>query len=525
MTEPHDATASPDPAARRRARLLVCLLAALVFAPSFLVPFQFDDYPRIGGNEALHEGRLGPALAWLGNTRLLPSLTLVADYRLYGADPVGYHLLNVVLHVAAVSGVFSLALALAATPPLRRRLRPRDALAMATVAALVFGCHPLQTEAVAYIIQRATVMAAACAIWATVCYLRARCRALGLLPGSPTPLYAATVLLGVAAVLSKENTITLPVVLLAAEWLFFARPPRRVWVIGGASLAAVGLTLVTVKAALWNSAPRPDGTLPTFWEKMLLSMTGFGTHSALAVPPSLPVYLMTQAALVPGYLAMLVAPWGLNVDHDVPLQTSLSWPVAAGVGLIAALVAAAVAAARRAPLLSFALWWFLLGLLVESVVPLGDIMVERRLYLPMAGVGLLAGLLFAMARRRVPRLAIAAGAAGVAGLMALTVARIAVWQSPLSLWQDAVDKSPNKARPWLNLGVAHQFGGQLVPAVDAYCRALRLQPGNELATENLEIALMELGRLDPTAGTPIELEGGVTAYELPNAVRFCPPPK
>lgn len=519
MTEPTDAIASP---ARRRARLLVCLLAALVFAPSFLVPFQFDDYPRIVGNEALHEARLGAALAWLGNSRVLPSLTLVADYRLHGADPLGYHLLNVVLHVVAVSGVFSLALALAATPPLRRRLRPRDALAIATVAALVFGCHPLQTEAVANIIQRATVMAAACAIWSTVCYLRARCRAAGLLAGSPTPLYAASAALALAAVLSKENTITLPVALLAAEWLFFARPPRRVWVIGGASLAAVGVALVTFKAALWNPAPRPDGTLPTFWEKMLLSMTGFGTHSALAVPPSLPMYLMTQAAVLPRYLAMLVAPWGLNVDHHVPLQTAFSWAVALGLTLLAGLVGAAVKTARRAPLVSFAIWWFLLGLLVEAVVPLGDIMVERRLYLPMAGVGLLAGLAFARARRRAPRLAPAAGGVALAGLVALTVARLAVWQSPLALWQDAVDKSPDKARPWLNLGVSRQLGGQLVPAVEAYCHALRLQPGNELATENLEIALIELGRLDPMAGTPVELEGGVTVYELPNPVWFCP---
>jgi hypothetical protein len=521
MTESHDPTAMSGRAVRR-ARILVCLLAALVFAPSLLVPFQYDDYPRLVGNPALAEGPLGAALAWLGNSRLLPSLTLVADYQLYGDEPAGYHLLSIALHVLAAAGVFALGLALAATPSMRHRLSPRGALAIATVAALVFACHPLQTEAVAYIIQRATVMAAACAIWAATFYIRARCRAAGTAPGSPAPLYAVSGALTLAAVLSKENAITLPLALLAAEWIFFARPPRRVWVLGGAAMAVVGVALAAFKAALWNPPPRPSGLPFAYWEKMLLSLTGYGTHSALAMPPSLLVYLMTQAVVVPQYLALLVAPCGLNVDHHVPLQTEISWAVVAGWALIAGLIGAAVATARRAPLVSFGLWWFLLGLLVESVVPLGDILVERRLYLPMAGVGLVAGVLFEALWRRLPGPALVLGGAALIALSALTVARIAVWQSPLALWLDAVDKSPTKARPWLNLGVALQWKGQLQPAVEAYCRALALQPNNELATENLELALIDLGRLDPLAGTPVVLEDGTTVYELPPAASFCP---
>lgn len=502
---------------------LLCLTTLIAYAPSFLVPFQYDDYGRLTNNAALQAGEFLAALTWLGNSRLLPSLTLWFDYQLYGDDPTGYHLLNLALHLIAACGVFALAAALCATPRLRGRWTPGGALVLATTAALLFAVHPIQTEAVTYIIQRSTVMAAALYIWAVVCFVRGRNRAAGVAPGAARPLYVATAVLGVAALLSKENAATLPLVLLAAEWIFFTRPRRRVLLIGAAVLPLLGLAVLALKAWLWRPLLPSGEERFRFWQRMVLAVTGYATGSALTATPPAAIYALTQAVVIPRYLLLLIAPWGLNVDHDVPLQTGPSAAVVIGLLVVAGLIAAAIVAARRAPLLGVGLWWFLLALAVESsIVPLSDAMAERRLYLAMPGIGLIAGSLAAALWQRAPRRAAAAGGLVLATLVGLTMTRLAVWQSPLTLWRAAADEAPGKARPWLNLGVAHSLEGRYDRAIDAYCRALALQPDDDLTRENLELALMETGQMNPTDGKPVAQQDGGVIYELPDAAAYCP---
>lgn len=513
---------APAPRAWPALALLVAVTTA-AYLPSFLVPFQFDDHARILANAPLHAGELVGALGWLGNSRLLASLTLWVDYRHFGDDPTGYHLLSLALHLVTASGVFALATALCAAPRLRGRWTPEAVRVLALVAALVVALHPVQTEAVTYIVQRATVLAAALYVWAAVGYLRGRLRATAGDRRGARRRYAAAAALGVAALLSKENAATLPFALLAVEWIGFGRPRARVLLAGAALLAAVVLAVAVLKAWFFNPV-RPSGApMYTFWRRMALAMSGYAMGSPLTMTPPWWVYALTQAVAAPRYLLLLALPLGLNVDHDVPWVTAPDARVAAGLLLLAAFVALAVASARRAPLASLGLWWMLLAMAVESsVVPLADPMAERRLYLAMPGVGLLAGSAAAALWRHAPRLIRAAGALALSAAMLLTMARLTVWQSPLALWRDATDKSPGKARPWVNLGVAHQLEGRLERAVEAYCRALALAPNDDLVRDNLELALLDLGRLDPRDGTPVAQRGGVL-YEMPDVADYCPP--
>src|SRR6476660_4238358 len=77
----------------------IAAVAAIAYAPSFSVPFQFDDEARLTNNLALQEGTLRDALGWLGTSRVIPSLTLVFNYRLGGLDPLGYHIGNFIVHL------------------------------------------------------------------------------------------------------------------------------------------------------------------------------------------------------------------------------------------------------------------------------------------------------------------------------------------------------------------------------------------------------------------------------------------
>src|SRR4029434_7674683 len=129
------------------------------------------------------------------------------------------------------------------TPRLRETWNPRRARLLAIASALRFTCHPLQTQAVTYIIQRYASIAALFYLWSLVCYLHARNRQVGAEPGRPLPWFVAAAALAVSAVLSKENAASLPGAVLLAEWVGFGWPRRWPAIALGAVLALAVLAV------------------------------------------------------------------------------------------------------------------------------------------------------------------------------------------------------------------------------------------------------------------------------------------
>ena len=476
---------------------LIAAAAAVAYAPSFIVPFQFDDYARIIDNAPLQAGDYWAALYWLGNSRVLPSLTILANYVVDGDQVFGYHLVNFALHLLATLGVFVLARLLCRAPRLRGSVAAERPLLVAGVAALVVACHPLQTQAVTYVIQRAAVMAALFYVWAVACYVRGRLAQVGVAGGRPAPWFVATAILGAGALLSKENAVSLPLALLLTELVVIGgRPKARALLIGAAVCGALILLPLGWKVATWRPPahePAPASWLARVWTAVMAQ----GIEPSDATPYT---YFLTQLKVVPAYLRLSLLPWGLNVDHDVALATAPTAPVLAGLLLLIALFAAGVVAARRVPLVGFAILWIFVALSVESsVLPISDVMMEHRVYLAMPGVGLLVGAALAWLAARQPRTARAATLVLAVVLVALTFARNLVWQSPVSLWLDAAEKSPGKARVLVNYGVALHGVGQFAAAARQYCRAIALDPSLSLAEDNLELALSELGMMDDIA--------------------------
>ena len=472
---------------------LVCAAAGLAYAPSFIVPFQFDDYARIIDNVPLQEGKWRAALYWLGNSRVLPSLTIIANHVAGGDHVLGYHIVNFALHLITALGVFVLARLLCRGPRLRDSVAARQPLVVAGVAALVMACHPLQTQAVTYIIQRAAVMSALFYVWAVACYARGRLAQVGAADGGASGWFVATTVLGACALLSKENAVSLPLALLLTELVVIGgRPRARVLAVGAAICGALLLIPLTWKVATWR--PLTPDTAPSSWLSYVwTAVLAQGTEPSDVTPYT---YLLTQLTVVPAYLRLAVLPLGLSVDHDVPLATGLTPPVLTGLALLVAIFAVGLVAARRAPLVGFGTLWIFVALSVESsVLPISDVMMEHRVYLAMPGVGIVAGVALAWLSARQRRAArVAVGLLGVL-LVALTFARNLVWQSPVSLWLDAAEKSPAKARVLVNYGVALHGAGRLDAAARQYCRAIALDPSLTLAEENLELALDQQGKL------------------------------
>jgi hypothetical protein len=508
--------ASPTDHAAERRRELACLgvvvlITVVAYLPSFKAAFQFDDYAVMDAKRA---GQFETFRGFLeyARARLLPFATLAVNYWIGGRHPVGYHLANLIIHVLTTFVVFRLALAVCDTARVRDTWLAEQRLPFAVATAAFFACHPLQVQAVTYIVQRAAAMAALFYVGAVLMYVRARNAQLGTVADRPSTAYAACVVLALAAFLCKENAASLPLAIVLAEWACVggreaARQTMRLLPFG---LLVLVIPLLWQLLATGPGVPEGGsmldriGALPNF---LLLRANRAGDVSPLD-------YFLTQAVVVPRYLRLVVLPWGFNVDHDVAVQRSISASVVGGWLMLAALLALGVALLRRWPVAGFGILWVFVALSVEStLLPIRDVMAEHRMYLAMPGIALVAGTAFAATYRRWRTPALVAATAAVVALAALTFLRNQVWQTPVSLWSDAVAKSPRKPRVHINLGMALALAGRTDESITSYCHALALDPQNERALANLDEVVEVQANAKLDAGDEIAFEQVIEATD------------
>jgi protein O-mannosyl-transferase len=480
-----------EPTGRRSSRGTWLLAAAVVaigaaaYANALRAGFVYDDFPSIVRNPAVRDLASflpgGPGYERRPN-RAVGYASFALDHRLHGLDPAWFHATNVAVHLASALLLFALGLLVFRTPRLREsRLAPL-APAVAFAAAALFVAHPVETQAVTYVVQRLTSLAALFYLAAAVLYLRAR---LGGVRASSIAWYAGAVLSALLATKTKEIAFTLPAALLLCEALLLEGAAWHRTLLVAPFVALAGL----IPSSLLRLG-KPAGEVLADAASATAVQTAMGRLE----------YLATQLVVVPRYLALLVLPVGQNVDPDVAVASSLLEPrVLAGGLVLAALAGAAILLARRggrgrdpaALLAGLGILWFFVAASVESsVIPIVDVMNEQRVYLPSAGLFLSAAVgLALLASRLAPH---RAGTAVVAAAALLAVAlgfvtrdRNEVWRDQLSLWADAAAKSPRKPRPLNNLGAALSEAGRTDEAARAFLAAIRASPEHAEAYYNL----------------------------------------
>lgn len=204
---------------------------------------------------------------------------------------------------------------------------------------------------------------------------------------------------------------------------------------------------------------------------------------------------MTQFYAVVHYIRLLFWPFQLNADHDFPAVRALSDPAfLLSCGAVVLLVLGAVWLYRSARLASFGILWFLTTLAFYFAVPLPDLLVERRLYLPSVGfcLGVTVGLVAAGGYlRTVYNTRISRAVAGLVPIVCVvvlataTISRNVVWSDPLLLWSDTIRKSPQKARPYHNFATTNLRQRRFAAAVEASKQALAVAPDSGIARYNL----------------------------------------
>ena len=436
---------------------LLAAAIAVAYHGTLHVPFLLDDQLSITGNSSIRRlWPLGPVLsppveAGVGGRPLI-NVSFALNYAVGGLSVVGYHLTNLLIHLAASLVLFGVVRRTLGSPTLSARFGAA-ATPLALAVSGLWALHPLQTEAVTYLSQRAESLMGL--LFLSTLYLSIRGFA-AVAPGTRLAWYAASTLAAGAALAAKEVAASAPLIVLLYDRTFVSGGFRAAWRRHWPLFCAFAVTLLLL-------APR----IASLGRGTVVYGVGFG--GALTWWE----YALMESRVIVRYLALAFWPHPLVFDYGplLPGRIGEVWPYLA---MLAALAIATVVALVRHPALGFAAAWFLVILAPTStVIPVvGQPMAESRMYLPLAGVASLAVLgVCGFSGRR--GLALCA----VAGLVfaAVTVERNALYNREVTLWQDTVVAAPRNPRAHYNLGTVYSaLPGRSFDAIAEYRAAVQL---------------------------------------------------
>lgn len=467
---------------KRAAPFLVLLAAVLPCLNALGGGFVSDAGPMFQPGAALVSSR--EWAAWLGRDyywgtafqdvtlyRPLTVFSFLAHLRTTGLDPRAFLAGNVLLH-----GAVSLLVLL-----LGRRLVGATA---ALAGALVFAVHPIHTEAVAWVMGRAELLAALFAVATCILFWRAT----DLEERRRWPFAIGSVLAFFAALCSKEHVILLPLWLALASLVDRRRARRPALFLVAGSAAAAGIFLL-LRAAALTRAP-----------EMILDRGLFNPAAVVDWPSR----WLTAASVIARYAKLLVWPVPLSHDYSyaqIPASASVGALEILGIGLvIGSLVATILALTGRLSAAALTVSFAALTLLPVSNLPfaIGTVMAERLVYLPSVGIALLAGWLFARLPLK-PVVSHGVLATIVVLLAWRTVERNPVWKDDYSLYSAALAASPRSAQAHVVLAELELARGNPARAVELARQALRLFPVFYSGHVALAKGLVAGGQLQPAA--------------------------
>jgi tetratricopeptide (TPR) repeat protein len=470
---------------------LVCLVlaTALAYANTFGCPFIFDDRIDIVENPTIRSlwpitgvftSLAGGKLVLL--TRPVANLTFALNYAYGGLNPAGYHATNLAIHLGAAALLFGLArrtLALPGTPAVFGS-RPT---ALALAISLVWALHPLQTESVTYLTQRYESLMGCSYLLGL--YAARRSADPGGRPRAWTALAVAAAFLAMGC---KEVAVSLPIAVLLYDRAFLAGSFREAWRRRRglhAGLASSWLLLGVLRAF---SASRAG------WAGLQLRTTPWD-------------YARSQFGVLLHYLRLAAWPDALVLDYQWPVARSFA-EILPGFLVVALFAGLTVWALVRHPRMGFlGAVFFMVLAPTSSFLPLLDLAVEHRMYLPLAPLAALAVLggwrVLSGLPLPGPAASWTAGAALLlvaASLGAATYRRNTLYRSPVALWMDTIAKAPWSARAHYDAGLAWQERGELGEAAARYRTAIQLAPGYLNAHVNLGNILLTWGDAAGAAG-------------------------
>lgn len=461
---------------KKLAVFLIIILSLGIYLNTFRNQFLYDDSTFIQENNSIRSldnissffnsvksfSAKGEFLIY----RPLPTITFAVDYKLWGLKPGPFHIQNILFH--AINGILVYFLVLLLT----------SNLPTALFTALLFTAHPVQTEAVAWIAGRSSVMVFTFFLLALICYIESH-KWQGAKRMTCIFISMVSYTLSLS---SKEMAVTLPVILITCDFYFTDKERFKNVLRNSLSYIAFGLI-----------------TIGYIYQRYIVLHGLSGQKEYIG--GSLASALLTMSKGVAYYVKLLLYPVKLSAEYIFPVSKNiLDKPVILSLCVIILMIIAIVALFRKNRVASFAIAWFFITLIpVYNIVPLQDVTIaERFLYMPSLGFCILAGLLISsMYNSKDNKVIKIFGAALIILLVILysvrSIYRNADWRDEFSFWTATKKTTPNSYRAYGGLGIVYDSNNNIDEAIRNYEISLSLFPGNILTRNNLAISYAKKG--------------------------------
>ena len=364
--------------------LSIIILGIIIYSNTFDASWHFDDHTAIVENYGIRNLK---GTIFSGGSRWIGFISFALNYHFGKLDVFGYHLVNICIHLISAILVYFLVLLSFKTPCLKDNKISHYAASISLASGLIFVAHPIQTQAVTYIVQRFTSLATLFYLLSLVLFIKARLQNQeGGSFFSPSHLacYLGSLLAAYLAMKTKEITITLPAIILLYEFSFFS-PSLRALARKLPYLIPLLLTFFIIPFSRYGIGLLgiSGGTFMGIAE--VGDVIGDATQETATI--SRTDYLLTQSNVIVTYIRLLFFPVNQNLDYDYPVSRTLfAFPTFFSFLFLTLIVIFAVWIFKKSRLISFGIFWFFITLSVESsIIPIRDVIFEHRVYLPSVG--------------------------------------------------------------------------------------------------------------------------------------------
>lgn len=496
----------------------IAILTGIIYSNTLNAPFVFDDIGAIvEADRTLSSFPLG----FIGGTRSVSYYTIDLNKHFHGLDTTGFHITNIIIHIASAWATFFLIYTLSQTIQKTttfhvQSLRFTNHFILAVFAGLLFASHPIQTSATTYIVQRLASITGLLYILALLFYAKYRT--------SKFPKSWAIASLGatILAMHSKEIAITIPIAIVLMEIIFFSKKIRQFawrlphllpWLI---LIVIIPTYMLDARAFIMTAlniptpaSIAPEGTYNISNITKVMSIKTAIARSAETKAISRTEYFLTELSVQATYIRLLLLPINQNADYDYPIAKTLfeKKTLASGALIITLIALAFYLYYKQQKLPAFGILFFFLALSVESsIFPIEDVIFEYRLYLPFIGyVAVTCAILQYILTKTKNHTIKNIQTTTIVVIITLTIItsyaiatyrRNNVWKSEISLWQDVTEKSPNKPRPYNNLGMYYFGQGDKDTAERNYKKAIELDLEYSVAQNNLGMLYITQNRFN-----------------------------